>query len=150
MTVTAKYTPTKGITVGISSTSTSDLSKKPTYIDLSTTVKQINQQGGQATEIDVTTFASAAKETITGLADYGTWALTMNWVENDAGDKLLRAAQETANPYAFKLARSDGSSVETIAYVTQISVDDNINGVSSGTVNLRLSGKPTIKTSATG
>lgn len=142
----SKYTKTQGLTVQISDASVASLpaDPAPTYIDLSTTIKQVNQQGGQSADIDVTTFASVAKETASGLSDPGTWAMTGNWVAGDAGQALLYTAKDSADPYAFKITYPNGDMVEAIGYVTQISADSAVNGVVNGTFNLRISGKPVI------
>lgn len=142
----AKYTKTQGLTIQISNASVASLPAvpAPTYVDLSTTIKQVNQQGGQSTDIDVSVFASEEKETATGLPDPGTWALSGNWKAGDAGQQKLYEARASADPYAFKITYPDTTTVEAIGYVTQISADSAVNGVVNGSFNLRMSGKPII------
>lgn len=145
----SKYVLTNGDTLGVTTAETTDLTTTPTYVDLSNVAKQVNWQGGQATEIDVTTFASVGKETAQGLPDYGSWTISGNWVESHTGCAVLRAAQGDAKLRAFKLAHKDGSGVEVLGMVTQISVDNALNAAAGGSITVRLSGAPKF-TPATG
>lgn len=138
----SKYVLTSGDTLGVSATESTSLTPSPTYTDLSNVAKQVNWQGGQATEIDVTTFASVGKETAQGLPDYGSWTISGNWVESHAGCTVLRTAQADAKLRAFKLAHLDGSAVEVLGTVTQISVDNALNAAAGGSITVRLSGAP--------
>lgn len=59
--------------------------------------------GGQAAIIDATHSTSTAKEKLMGLPDEGSLTVNLNYLENDAGQELLkdRRAAQTADGYTI-------------------------------------------------
>ena len=86
----------QGTKVEISKTSSSNLDDEAlVFVDLNTTSKTINWQGGQSSEIDATTLASDEKESELGLPDPGEFSVDGNYSSDDAGQLILRGARGT-------------------------------------------------------
>ena len=113
-----------------------------TFESLDCTGKQVQWQGGQATENDVTTLCSTAKEFRLGLTDAGTMTVTGHWLSGDAAQKVIKAADRDKKPRLIELTFSDGSIFASQALVQQRSFDGSVDGVWSGTFSFRLTGEP--------
>jgi hypothetical protein len=103
-------------------------------------VRGINFDGGSATEIDTTNFASTVKEFRPGLQDSGSATVDVNFDPDDSGqDELdaIRLAQETRE---FKLTFPEGTDkvLTFTAYVNSFGVDAPVDGIAQGSVSLRL------------
>ncbi|ATH99541.1 phage tail protein [Alcaligenes faecalis] len=113
-----------------------------TFDSLDCVGRQIQWQGGQATENDVTTLCSTAKEFRLGLTDAGTMTVTGHWVSSDDAQKTIKAADRDKKPRLIELTFSDGSKFASLALVQQRSFDGSVDGVWSGTFSFRLTGEP--------
>lgn len=112
-----------------------------TFESLDCVGRQVQWQGGQATENDVTTFCSTAKEFRLGLSDSGTLTVSGHWVTADAAQKAIKAADKDKKPRLIVLTFSDGSTFSSLALVQQRSFDGSVDGVWTGSFNFRLTGE---------
>jgi hypothetical protein len=104
-----------------------------------------NIQGfdGQASEIDVTTLQSQAKEFVLGLQDFGTLSFTLFQLLGDASQAALRKSKTAASTLAYSLTLSDGSVAAFMALVKQYTFDGaKPDGAISNNVVLRLTNAP--------
>ena len=113
-----------------------------------TTVSEISTFSGfdgQASELDVTDFNSAAKEFKLGLVDSGSLTLTMNTLLSDAGQAAVRASHENSTSRQYKLTLPSGSpSVATFtAYAKQVPVAGGVDAKVTSNVSLRITGAVT-------
>lgn len=97
---------------------------------------------GSATEIDVTTLASTAKEFKMGLRDNGTVSITMIRNQDDLGQLELWNAlgSQTGYTTVVTLPTSTANIATFTAFVQSLSTDVNADGVVTGTATLRISG----------
>lgn len=101
---------------------------------------------GEASDIDITTLDSTAKEYRQGLQDFGGFTLELNRDPNDSGqDELLtqRAAQTTSEciltlPDDVTLNRATFN-----AYVKSVSISGAVDEVARGTATLKITGSVT-------
>lgn len=111
-----------------------------TFDSLDCVGRQVQWQGGQATENDVTTMCSTAKEFRLGLPDSGTLTVTGHWVIGDGAQKTIKTADGDKKPRLIVLTFSDGSKFSSLAIVQQRAFEGSVDGVWSGTFNFRLTG----------
>lgn len=97
---------------------------------------------GKATEIDVTTLLSAAKEFQVGLQDFGNLNLTLITDNSDAGQALLRTIKTAASTKAFSLTLSDGKISVFMASVMSFPVDVKRDNVVMSSCALRITNAP--------
>lgn len=97
---------------------------------------------GSATEIDVTTLASTAKEYKIGLRDNGSFQMTMIRNQDDAGQLELWNAQTSQTPYTMiiTLPTSTANVLTFSAFVQSFSTDIAADGVVTGTATIRITG----------
>jgi len=111
-----------------------------------TTIANVtNFQGfdGQASEIDVTSLASPAKEFSLGLEDFGQSTFSVFATSGDAGQAKLRAIKSSATLTAFSLTLSDGEVTAFMAFVKQYTLTDvKPDGAVGGNITLRHSNRP--------
>lgn len=115
----------------------------------------------QADEIDVTNLASAAKEFIQGLVDYGEGTFAINLTSSAAHQALISGAQ-AGTTRQFLIGLSDGtdnaptvsgSAFGTLAttrtfikfsgFIKAVPIQGDTNSVLKATVTVRNSGQPT-------
>lgn len=97
---------------------------------------------GTASEIDVTTIRSTAKEYLLGLQDFGNFALSL-FLVTDTGQTKLRTLKAAASAGTFTVQLSDGTVAAFQAFVKSFTVDAlNPDSAVSGSVSLRCSGEP--------
>ena len=97
---------------------------------------------GSATEIDVTTLASTAKEFRQGLQDFGSVTLELIRDLDDAGQAELLAIQASQSTRTFIITLPTSTlNVATFeGFVTSISSEVGADDVVKGTCNVRITG----------
>lgn len=101
-----------------------------------------NQQDGAASQEDVSTICSTAREFEQGLSDSGTLQLDFNWAGNQPVQAALRAAKKSGDQLAFKVTfPNDGGSAIMIGTVQQTSFSGSTGqSVWKGSATIKLSG----------
>lgn len=112
----------------------------PAFESLDCIGREVQYQGGTATENDVTTLCSTAKEFRLGLEDAGTMTVTGHWVQTNAAHKVIRQAAVDKQPRLIDVVFSDGSVFRVLGIVSQRSWDIAVDGVVSATFAFRLTG----------
>ena len=98
---------------------------------------------GEASDIDITTLASTAKEYRQGLQDFGNFTLELVFDPNDAGQAELEAqkAAQTVSTCILTLPDDVALNVATFsAYVKSVSIAGGVDDIVRGTSNLKISG----------
>lgn len=95
---------------------------------------------GQAAEIDVTHLQSDAKEFRMGLQDNGTYKVDVNYLPNDPGQILARAAKASRVIQPCRVTYSDGSTDKFSAFVISAPVSGAVDGKVDSSFSLRISG----------
>lgn len=140
----AQYTPTQGLLLGVSSASSTNPSDTTlTFVDLTVTINQVQNQGASTTKLDVTTFASAAKEYALGLSDSGTFPMQGNMKIGDAAQQALTAAYTDKKPRVFKVTFPDTSEFLCVGLVDQLSWTAKVDGVATVNFNVQVTGAVT-------
>jgi hypothetical protein len=99
---------------------------------------------GQASELDVTTMCSEAKEYRVGLQDFGAFNFTMNYVPTDVSQIAMQNAKATGTALWFRLVLP-GSLGEWVfkAFVRQMTLSGGVDKPLESNVVLRITGAPT-------
>lgn len=99
---------------------------------------------GQASEIDITTMCSEAKEYRVGLQDFGSFNFTMNYVPSDTSQLAMQNAKAAGSALWFRLVLP-GSLGEWVfqAFVRQMTLTGGADKVLESNVVLRITGAPT-------
>jgi hypothetical protein len=102
---------------------------------------------GQASEIDVTTLCSTAKEFRPGLQDFGSFSFEMNLVPTDPSQMVLDAAKASGAALWFRVYVPDGEGGYQGAYVfkafvRQKSIAGGVDQAMTSSVTLRVTGEP--------
>lgn len=103
---------------------------------------------GSASEIDVTTLDSTAKEFRMGLQDFGNFSLECNHLPEDSGQVALRAAKATRAVQSFLIAYTDGSTDAFQAYVMSASKSGGVDAKVDTSFTLRITGDVTATVAA--
>jgi hypothetical protein len=102
----------------------------------------MNQQGGGADQIEVSTICSTKKEFEQGLGDSGTLQLDFNLAPMEAVQTALREAEISGDQIAFKVVLpTDGGTCIMIGTVQATSFQGTVNGVWTGSATIKLSGE---------
>ncbi len=102
----------------------------------------MNQQGGGADQIEVSTICSTKKEFEQGLGDSGTLQLDFNWAGLEDVQSALRDAETSGDQVAFRVIMpNEGGQVVMIGTVQQTSFQGAVNGVYTGSAQIKLSGE---------
>lgn len=96
---------------------------------------------GAASEIDVTTMCSTAKEKDMGLQDFGSMSVELHYVESDALQIEAKAAKKDGNYRWFRLTKRNGYFKAWQGQVTSFGDSGSIDGVNSGTLSVSISGE---------
>jgi hypothetical protein len=105
--------------------------------------KTFNGFDGQASEIDVTTICSEAKESRSGLQDFGSFNFDMNFVPSDESQKALMDAKATGKPIWVRVTLPDNLGAYVFqALVRQVTLSGGVDAVLSSSVSLRITGAP--------
>lgn len=132
----------QGMSVKISTTEVTELSPspEPTYATLDCIGREISFQGGTASENDVTTLCSTAKEFRLGLQDAGTMSVTGHWKQGHEAHNAIRTAAQDKKTRLIVVEFEDGSIFKTLALVSQRSWSAAVDGVVTATYSFRLTG----------
>jgi hypothetical protein len=99
---------------------------------------------GQASEIDVTTMCSVAKEYRQGLQDFGSFSFESNYVPDDAGTLKLQAAKTAGTAIWFRITLPNNLGFWVFkAFVKQMTFSGGVDTALSTSVSLRITGAPT-------
>jgi len=132
----------QGTSIKISQAAQTEVAPSPTpaFASLDCIGKEIQYQGGTATEIDVTTLCSTAKEFRLGLEDSGTMSVTGHWVQGNPAHTVIREAAADKQTRLIVVEFEDGSTFSCLALVSQRSWSASVDGVVTATFNFRLTG----------
>jgi len=120
----------------------SDGAATPAFVDLCE-IKTFNGFDGQASEIDVTTLCSEAKETRLGLQDFGGFTFEMNYVPDDPAQMIMQDLKAAGMPGDFKLVLpAPHGSWDFTAYVKSFPIAGGVDGVLTSSIALRITGAP--------
>jgi hypothetical protein len=107
-------------------------------------VKSFSGFDGQASEVDRTNFASAAKEYILGLVDFGGFSFDCDYDYADAGQAAVLAKQGSGILTNFKLTLPDSHTASFTAYVKKLPTSGGVDQVvKRAGATLRISGAVT-------
>lgn len=97
---------------------------------------------GKATEIDVTTLASTAKEFRMGLQDFGSIQIEMIRNQDDTGQVALftNLAAQTSATFIVTLPSSTANVITFTGFVTSVTTDIGADGVVTGVAEVRITG----------
>lgn len=97
---------------------------------------------GSATEIDVTTLASTAKEFRMGLQDFGSVQIEMIRNQDDTGQLALftNMAAQTSASFVVTLPTSTANVITFTGFVMSVTTDIGADGVVTGTATVRITG----------
>lgn len=97
---------------------------------------------GSATEIDVTTLASTAKEFRQGLRDFGSISMELIRNQDDLGQKEMFDAMglQAVREFIVTLPTSTANVGTFDGFVQSLSTDINADGVVTGTATVRITG----------
>lgn len=98
---------------------------------------------GEASDIDITTLDSTAKEFRQGLQDFGNFTIELLRDPNDAGqdEMLTQKAAQTSSTCVLTLPDDVVLNVATFtAYVKSLSTSGAVDEVARGTGNLKITG----------
>lgn len=102
----------------------------------------MNQQGGGADQIEVSTICSTKKEFEQGLGDSGTLQLDFNWAGLETVQTALRDAETSGDQIAFRVVMAnEGGQIVMIGTVQQTSFQVALNEVYTGSATIKLSGE---------
>lgn len=96
---------------------------------------------GAASEIDVTTLCSTAKEKDVGLQDFGSMSVELHYVETDELQIEAKAAKHDAEYRWFRLTKRNGYFKAWQGLVTSFGDSGSVDGVNSGTLSISISGE---------
>lgn len=112
----------------------------PEYARLDCIAREIQYQGGTATENDITSICSTAKEFRLGLQDSGTMSVSGFWKQGNAAHNEIRTAAADKKTRLIVVEFEDGSTFSALALVSQRSWSASVDGVVAATFNFRLTG----------
>lgn len=102
-----------------------------------------NRQGGTKTENDASSLCSTAKEYELGLPDFGTTQLDYHFAPQTAIQLAMAALDLSGDKMAVKLVLpKNGGSRTQLGFVTQTSETAAVNGLWTGSMTVRNTGKP--------
>jgi len=95
---------------------------------------------GEASEIDITTLASTAKEFRLGLQDFGGFSIELMRDPTDIGQVTMEVAKAAGATRECVLTLPGGDIATFDALVKSISASGGIDGVITGSANMRITG----------
>jgi hypothetical protein len=104
-------------------------------------ITDMSFSGADVPFLDMTSHDSTAKEFTSGLVDYGTFEMTINFDASDAGQDDLRAATGTSKAFVVTLPNASTISFSAIVGVASESIP--LEGVVSYTISCKLTGAKT-------
>lgn len=130
----AVYIDTTGKTITAAGTATS-----VSFTSIAN-VRSFSGFDGAASEIDVTNFASVAKEFVLGLVDSGMLTFELDYDSDNSGHIALRAKQVAGSLSGFKMTLPDATVITFNAYVKKFSLAGGVDAVIRTSVDLRITG----------
>ena len=106
-------------------------------------IQSFSGMDGEAADIKTTSLASAAHEYRQGLQDFGGFSIDINRDPSDAGqvEAFDQRAAQTASTCVLTLPDQTTNNVATFsAYVKSISLGGEVDGVVTGTINMKITG----------
>lgn len=103
-------------------------------------VKSFSGFDGQASEIDVTSMQSTAKEFRLGLVDEGGFSFEMNQINSDPGQAALRASKNAGTIKSYKLTLPNAEVATFTAFAKATPTSGGVDSVVTSSVALRISG----------
>lgn len=107
-------------------------------------VTDISGFDGKATQIDVTTLKSTAKERRVGLQDWGSVTLATDINLKEASHAALLAAKQAGTAKDFTVTLSDTSTIKFTAYVSAFPISAKVDAVYQGNITLDITGDITV------
>lgn len=101
---------------------------------------------GEATDIDITTLASTAKEYRQGLQDFGNFSIELFRDQNDAGQAAISTALAAQSTVTCVLTLPDDVALNVAtfsAYAKSMDLTGSVDEVARGTVNMKVTGSVT-------
>lgn len=97
---------------------------------------------GSATEIDQTTFASTAKESVQGLRDFGSLSVKLRRNQDDLGqlEMFTAMASQLTKTVIITLPTSTANVATFSGYVQSLSTDLAADNIVTGTAVIRITG----------
>lgn len=97
---------------------------------------------GSATEIDITTFASTAKEFTQGLRDFGSVSIKLRRNQDDLGqaEMFSAMASQLTRTVVITLPSSTANVATFTGFVQSLSTDLEADGAVTGTAVIRITG----------
>lgn len=137
----ADYIP-GGILADLSAPPDPSNSQPPNWVDGSCATNEISFQGGQKSDIDVTSLCSTTQEVTNGLASPAEVTINRNWSTADEMLKELEKAYEANETRGFKVIFPSGMGYTFFAEVRQTSWSIATAGKVSASYTLRLKDFP--------
>lgn len=103
-------------------------------------IKTYSGFAGTVSELDKTNLQSGAMEYAAGLQDFGTFGMTMDVDDTDAGQAALRAAKTAAATKAFKLQLPNGKKRAFKGFCKKFDESAGVNQIVKASVDVRISG----------
>lgn len=115
-----------------------------TFTDLGECIEGFTNTGGTKPEIDVTVWASTAKEYLTGMGDYGTWQCSGFYNPGSTGAVAIKTLFESGAVAAWKLTFTDASDTTWTVNgtVSEFSLSATKDDAFRLTWSVKLSGAP--------
>jgi predicted secreted protein len=107
-------------------------------------ISEITGFDGKATEIDVTTLSSTAKERMLGLQDWGSVSLTTQINLKEATHAAMLAAKQASTSRNFSVKLSDGTTLAFQAFVASFPISAKVDTVYTGSISLTINGDITV------
>lgn len=95
---------------------------------------------GEASEIDVTTLASTAKESRPGLQDFGAFTLELMRDPSDAGQAELEDSKANQDVRTCVLTLPGGDIATFDAYVKSLTASGGVDAVVTGSCAMKITG----------
>lgn len=142
----SEYVLAKGTQIEMSTNEVTDIESGEsgaTWQSLDTVKKTVSWSGTTKDEIDVTTFASGdSKEFAVGMKDPGSLTISGHYVLNSEAYQAIIAADKDEKKRLFRITFADGGKFKALGFVRERSFEDSVQDVVTGSVTIRLSGKP--------
>lgn len=95
---------------------------------------------GEASEIDITTLASTAKEFRQGLQDFGNFTIELNRDPSDVGQQELESAKAAQATREFILTLASGDVFTFDGFVKSLTTAGAVDAVVTGSSSIRITG----------
>lgn len=103
--------------------------------------KEINREGADRPDIDVSHLESTRREYRQGLADSGSVSLEMNWIHDDVGQLRLQTAEGEDDPSEFKVEYPNGKVSYFQGFVKSVNGPSaSVDGTLMLSASIRISG----------